>query len=204
MLKNKQSAEQIPELGKLLRAKRKELGLTMQAVADAAGLSTGFISQVERGLTVPSLASLAGISDILETPMSSFLSQPEAGDMSRKATRISYSVPGADVSYERVSSTFAGSKLHSVIVHEPPGHRSEPISHKGEEIFFILSGEITVEIEGESTVLTVGDTIHFDSSRIHSTWNHGLETASILWCGTMDVFRDAPAPIHKIPSLGGG
>lgn len=204
MLKNKSAAEQIPELGTLLRARRKELGLTMQAVADAAGLSTGFISQIERGLTAPSLASLAGISEILETPMSTFLSQPEAEDTSRQASRVSYSVPGADVSYERVSTTFPGSQLHSVIVHEPPGHRSEPISHKGEEIFFILAGEITVEIEGKRTVMTVGDTIHFDSTRVHSTWNHGTETASFLWCGTMDVFGEAPAPIHKISSLGGG
>lgn len=203
MLKNGTSTEQIPELGSLLRARRKELGLTMQVVADAAGLSVGFISQVERGLTAPSLSSLAGISEILETPMSKFLSQPDAGDMSRQASRVSYSVPGAEVSYERVSTTFSGSQLHSVIVHEPPGHRSEPISHKGEEIFYILAGKITVEIEGERTIMAVGDTIHFDSKRVHSTWNHGTETASILWCGTMDVFGEAPAPIHKISSLGG-
>lgn len=203
MVKNKTSSQQVPELGSLLRARRKELGLTMQAIADAAGLSTGFISQIERGLTVPSLASLAGISKILETPMSAFLSQPDAGDMSRQASRVSYSVPGADVSYERISTVFPGSQLHSVIAHEPPGHRSEPISHKGEEMFFILAGEITVEIEGERTVMSAGDTIHFDSSRVHSTWNHGTETASILWCGTMDVFGEAPAPIHKISSLGG-
>ena len=203
MLKNKPINEAILELGNLLRARRKELGLTMQVVADAAGLSAGFISQIERGLTAPSLASLAGISEILKTPMSTFLSQPDADDMSRQASRVSYSVPGADVSYERVSTTFPGSQLHSVIVHEPPGHRSAPISHKGEEMFFILAGNITVEIEGEHTIMAVGDTIHFDSTRVHSTWNHGTETASILWCGTMDVFGEAPAPIHKISSLGG-
>mgnify|MGYP000235820116 CR=1 FL=1 len=62
---------------------------------------------------------------------------------------------------------------------------------------------ITVEIEGERKIMAVGDTIHFDSTRIHSTWNHGTETASILWCGTMDAFGEAPAPIHKISSLGG-
>ena len=204
MLKNtKTDNETALDVGQALRARRKELGLTMQAVADAAGLSVGFISQVERGLTAPSLASLAGISEILQTPMSSFLTQPSADDMSRQSGRVEYSVPGAEVTYERVSTTFPGSMLHSVIVHEPPGHRSEPISHKGEEMFFILAGEITVEIEGERAVLRKGDTIHFDSNKVHSTWNHGAETASILWCGTMDVFGEAPAPIHKISSLKG-
>ncbi len=176
----------------------------MQAVANAAGLSVGFISQIERGLSAPSLASLAGITEILEMPRGSFLVQPDAGDMTRSKGREVYSVPGAAASYERVSSTFTGSQLHSVVLHEPPGHRSEPISHKGEEMFFILEGEITVEIEGDKEVLRKGDTIHFDSTRVHSTWNHGIVTASILWCGTMDVFGDAPSPIHKISSLGGG
>lgn len=180
-----------------MRARRKDLGLTMQTVATAAGLSVGFISQVERGLTAPSLTSLAGIAKVLQTPMSTFLAQPGADDMSRQDKRISYSVPGAPVSYERISTTFPGSTLHSVIFHEPPGHRSEPISHRGEEMFFLLAGEITVEIEGECRILRQGDTIHFDSTRVHSTWNHGTEMASILWCGTMDVFGDAPAPIHK-------
>ena len=196
-------SDQALELGLSIRARRKELGLTMLAVADAAGLSVGFISQVERGLSAPSLASLAGITEILQMPRGSFLSQPDAVDMTRSSRRELYSVPGAAASYERVSSTFSGSKLHSVIVHEPPGHRSEPISHKGEEMFFILEGEITVEIEGDKEILRQGDTIHFDSTRIHSTWNHGLSTASLLWCGTMDVFGDAPSPIHKISSLSG-
>ena len=60
-----------------------------------------------------------------------------------------------------------------------------------------LSVTITVEIEGEVEVLRKGDSIHFESRRVHSTWNHGSSIASILWCGTMDVFGDAPAPIHK-------
>lgn len=201
--KTSHHSDRAVELGLSIRSRRKELKLTMQAVADAAGLSVGFISQVERGLSAPSLASLAGIAEILEMPLGSFLSQPDAGDMTRSSGREVYSIPGAEASYERVSSTFAGSQLHSVIVHEPPGHRSEPISHKGEELFFILKGEITVEIEGECEILRQGDTIHFDSTRVHSTWNHGTAKASILWCGTMDVFGDAPSPIHKISSLGG-
>ncbi len=203
MLKKLPQLDRAVELGQSIRLRRKEMKLTMQAVADAAGLSVGFISQVERGLSAPSLASLAGISEILEMPLGSFLSQPVPGDMTRGRGREVYSVPGAAASYERVSSTFDGSQLHSVIVHEPPGHRSEPISHKGEEMFFILNGEITVEIEGEREILRQDDTIHFDSTRIHSTWNHGITKASILWCGTMDVFGDAPSPIHKISSLSG-
>jgi len=64
-------------------------------------------------------------------------------------------------------------------------------------MFYVIDGEITVEIEGDAEILRKGDSIHFNSKRVHSTWNHATKTASILWCGTMDVFGDAPAPIHK-------
>ena len=192
------SEPSLPDLGSLLRARRKELKLTMQSVADDAGLSVGFISQVERGLAAPSLGSLASIADVLQTEISSFLRQPSLGSQTtREVSRLAYSVADASVSYERLSTSFADSKLHSVIVHEPPGHRMEPITHRGEEMFYVIDGEITVEIEGDVEVLRKGDSIHFDSHRIHSTWNHTEQSASILWCGTMDVFGDAPAPIHK-------
>lgn len=200
MLKNRhQESERIPtDLGGLLRARRKGLGLTMQSVADQAGLSVGFISQVERGLTAPSLASLVSLAEVLKTDITSFLQQPPTtGQTTHKVSRLAYSVSGADVSYERLSTSFNGSQLHSVIVHEPPGRRAEPISHRGEEMFYLIDGEITVEIEGDAEILCKGDSIHFDSRRVHSTWNHTTKTASILWCGTMDVFGDAPAPIHK-------
>lgn len=186
------------DLGASLRARRKELKLSMQSVADTAGLSVGFISQVERGLTSPSLGSLASLAAVLETEINSFLKQPSsASETTHEASRLAYSVADADVSYERLSTSFTGSRLHSVIVHETPGHRMEPISHHGEEMFYILAGEITVEIEDVAKILHKGDSIHFESRRVHSTWNHGSSTASILWCGTMDVFGDAPAPIHK-------
>lgn len=187
-------------LGDALRARRKELKLSMQSVADQAGLSVGFISQVERGLTAPSLGSLASIAGVLSIPLKDVLDQPDsAGEMTRSDQRPVYSVPGAPKTYERLSTVFDHSRIHSVIVHEPPGHEDEPISHEGEEMFYILAGSITVEIEGEVTVLKTGDSLHFDSRRVHATWNHTDEPASILWCGTLDVFGDAPAPLHKSP-----
>ncbi len=190
--------ERTSDLGQAFRRRRTELGMTMQSVADAAGLSVGFISQVERGLAVPSLSSLVAIAEALDRPVSEFLDRPaSSGATTRNKSRESFSVPGALMSYERLSTTFRGSQLHAVIAHEPPGHRVEPICHRGEELFFMLEGEITIEIEGKREVLRKGDTIHFDSRRVHSTWNHSDRPAVLLWCGTMNVFEDAPAPFHK-------
>lgn len=187
------------ELANKLRLARKEVPLTMQHVADQAGLSVGFISQVERGITVPSLGSLVSIAKVLGKPVSFFLENESIGsELTRRGDRQSFEVAEGSVSYERLSTSFQNSKLHSVIIHEPPGHRMEPISHDGEELIFILQGEMSVEIEGEITLLRQGDSMHFDSTRIHAIWNHGVETTSVLWCGTLEIFGDGdPNPIHK-------
>jgi transcriptional regulator with XRE-family HTH domain len=201
MLKNSNASSESHDLGlgEKLRQSRKEATLTMQYVADNAGLSVGFISQVERGITVPSLSSLRAIAGVLGKPISFFLEQPSASDdATRAGDRMNYKVAQGALSYERLSAQFPGSTIRSVIVHEPPGHRNEPISHVGEELFFMLEGELTVEVEGERTVLKRGDSLHFDSRKTHSTWNHTTETAAMLWCGTMDVFgEDTIDPVHK-------
>jgi transcriptional regulator with XRE-family HTH domain len=181
-------------LGSRLRERRQELGLTLKEVADRAGLSVGFISQIERGITTPSLSSLASVSRVLGMEMSRFLSQPR-GDlpMTRHAERPHYAIGSGSFTYERLSASFAGNVLRTVIIHEPPGYRSEPITHEGEEIFYILDGAITVEVDGTETILEAGDSIHFPSTRTHSTWNHTAFPATILHTCTMDVFGEGPA-----------
>ncbi len=178
-------------LGERLRARRKDIGLTMQQVADQAGLSVGFISQIERGITSPSLSSLVSVSRVLGLHVSEFLVQPPARvPQTRRNERPVYAISESALAYERISSSFPGSVLRSVIMHEPPGHRSEPIAHDGEEMMFVLEGAVTVEVDGERSVLQAGDSIHFPSTKVHSTWNHSDRPATILWAGTMDVFGE--------------
>lgn len=186
-------SEQDP-LGARLREQRKRLGLTLKEVADGAGLSVGFISQIERGITTPSLTSLVAVSRVLQVQVSEFLAQPKVTvPLTRQSERPHYAVGGNSLTYERLSSSFPGNVLRSLIIHEPPGHRSEPIAHEGEEIFFILDGSLTVEVDGEKTTLEAGDSIHFPSTRTHSTWNHTSRPATILHTCTMDVFGEEEA-----------
>ncbi len=134
------------------------------------------------------------MSRVLGLHVSEFLAQPK-GDapQTRHDERAVYAISRNSVTYERISSSFPGCILRSVIIHEPPGHRGEPISHDGEEMLFVLEGAITVELDGERAILEVGDSIHFPSTITHSTWNHGDTPATILWAGTMDVFGEDEA-----------
>jgi len=187
-----QQAEAVTEpLGHRLRDRRQQLKLTLKEVADGAGLSVGFISQIERGITVPSLVSLISVCRVLKAEVGDFLAQPR-GDkpVTRHQQRPIYALGGNAVSYERLSAAFPGNVLRSVLIHEPPGFRSEPTSHEGEEIYFIIEGSLTVEIDGEPNILETGDSIHFPSMRVHATWNHTTLSTTILHTCTMDVFGD--------------
>ena len=56
--------------------------------------------------------------------------------------------------------------------------------------FFIVGGALTLELDGETMVLESGDTAHFPSTRVHTTWNHTSGVTTILHTCTMDVFGD--------------
>lgn len=185
--------------------RRRELKMTLQEVADTAGFSVGFISQIERGITVPSLTSLVAVCRALKTEMGSFFQTPRVdAPVTRHEGRPVYAVggtPGNTVSYERLSASFPGNVLRSTLIHEPPGFRSEPMSHEGEEIYFVVAGSVTLEIDGECTILEAGDSAHFPSTLTHVTWNHTNEPATIFHTCTMDVFGDGELSAQTEQSL---
>ncbi|PYE82436.1 helix-turn-helix domain-containing protein [Pseudoroseicyclus aestuarii] len=196
-----------PAFGARLRERRRELNLTLREVAVGSGLSIGFISQAERDITVPSLTSLHNICRVLKIPVQEVLPEVSvAPQASRNAQRplLTLRPDRNGRGYERISTTFPGSTLSSVLMHEPPGNRTEPQRHDGEEMFYMLDGSITVELEGEQIVLSPGDSLHFSSRRRHSTWNHTNRTALLLHVCTIDVFGDRIAEDSEGPGLHAG
>lgn len=185
-------------LGYRLRQRRADLGLTLKQVADDAGLSVGFISQVERGIAMPSLSSLVSICKVLRTDVGTYLQQPRSvGRLSRQGQREVYSLLGTPsqsnsdpITYERVSSSFPGRRVHSVLMNIPVGYRSETIAHDGEEMLFLLSGEVTSIVDGDHVILQAGDAEHFPSTLPHSVWNHTQSVAVALWVGTQELFGE--------------
>ena len=188
---SKPSGDSINSLGYLIRASRKDANLSMQTVAEKAGLSVGFISQVERNITVPSLASIKAIAAVLNKRVSFFLEEPINTDVTTRANkRNNFQVAEGGIDYEILSTNFPGSKIQSMIMCHPPGYQGEPMCHEGEELIFILEGELTLELAGQSYFLKRGDSIHFDSWDIHRIMNHTTDETISLWCGTISIFGD--------------
>lgn len=177
------------QIGSAIRMRRRHLHLTLKEVSERAGLSAGFLSQVERNITAPSLSSLASIANVLEVGLNYFLSTPEEVEpVTREKTRKYFSVNGSPVQYARLNREFPGSQLNSVFCRIPPGYFFERVSHVGEEFIYILSGEIFLRVGDETYDLHSGDAIHFDATIPHQWGNRGTEECLCLVVGTMPLF----------------
>ena len=179
-----------PRIGALIRARRRQLHMTLQALGEAAGLSVGFLSQVERDQATPSLGALAGIARGLGVEIDYFIATPSLGNgVTRAASRPTFSVPGSSMVYERLHAEFPGRGLSSFIMIVPPGHHSEMVHHEGDELLYVLEGEITQTVDGKTIRLSAGDSLHFRGSSDHNWANESGKPARILWTGTMSILR---------------
>jgi transcriptional regulator with XRE-family HTH domain len=179
-----------PRVGPVIRNLRRRQDRTLQDLADATGLSVGFLSQIEREIATPSLSALAKIARALGVEIEHFIASPSADSIHTKAElRETYWVDRKFMTYERLSADFPGSVLSAFIVTMPPRFVSEPDSHDGEEFIYQLEGSTVVEVDGEKYVLNTGDTLHFRSSRSHLLSNPSDQKSKISWVGTSQVLR---------------
>ncbi|MDP5008363.1 MAG: XRE family transcriptional regulator, partial [Glaciimonas sp.] len=159
----------MPELGKSIRARRHAIKKTLVQIAAETGLTAGFLSQVERNQTSPSISSLVVIAKALDVAISALIVQPEQVQPDTyQGQRQPYSVANGQVKYERLSTQFPGSQVHSVKFTMPVGYKSEIVAHDGDEMIFVLRGKVEYTVGLERYVLNVGDSLHFDANIPHS------------------------------------
>jgi transcriptional regulator with XRE-family HTH domain len=178
-----------PETGELrvgtrLRARRRELGLTISEVAERAGLTAGFISQLERDLTSASLSSLYRICAVLEIRVGNLVDDVPAGRLIRREEQARRSLAMGDAEHLLLSSRDER-RFHVTESHIPPGGSA------GEELYtlpadvelvYVLRGSLELRVGGETHLLEEGDTLSY-SPRDPHTWRNPSETddAVVLW-----------------------
>lgn len=171
-------------LGRSIRVRRTELGLTTAKLAAAAGVSRSLISQVERGLTSPSITTLRRIAAALGVPVVALFAGEAAGSGSfdRHGVRLitrSYERRGlyrsgsasGDVIYELLTPDL-DRQIEFMRVEVAPRASTHGMSvHVGEENQFCLEGSYVFIIDGEEFAVNEGDSISFDASKPHRVEN---------------------------------
>jgi transcriptional regulator with XRE-family HTH domain len=179
------------KLGQLIRKCRQQRKLTLKELCDKAGVSIGYLSQVERGNATPSLGTLAQISHALDLGLDDFVARPKPVDaVSYARQRPTFSISNSGVTYETLSSEFPGHELSSYIINCPPGFVSETFQHEGEEFIYILSGSIEKTLDGEAFILREGDSLHYNGMTPHAWKTLGQAPARMMWTGTLVVLQD--------------
>lgn len=175
-------------VGKQVRELRKVRGLTLKELSLKSGLSTGLLSQMERGISAPSIRSLQALGRALEVPASWFFhdrhAQPahERDVIVRRGTGRQLSFDEDGFRKELVTPDLSGA-LEALIVTIDPGGSSgvEPYSHSGEEIGYVLEGEIELWVADNHYRLEAGDCFRFASTNMHRFANPGQKEARVLW-----------------------
>lgn len=165
----------------------------MRQVAREAGLSEGFVSQVERGLSTPSLISLCNLASSLEASVEAFLPQvPQRTHsvVSHASERHNYTLEAEERVYQLLQRGFPGALLNSCITHMPPGYVSDVTRHEGEDFLYLIEGEMLYEVGDRKYLLTAGDTLHFLASLPHRARNVGPGEARELWVGTTRIIPE--------------
>ena len=180
------------KIGKLIRERRKQLRLTLVELCGKTGLSAGYLSVLERDNAQPTLGSLAQIAKALDVELEYFISTPKPKEALTKAgERPRFSIHESGLVYESLGTDFPGAQLSSYVIHVPPGYKSETVRHEGEEIIFIIKGEICQILDNQSFTLSKGDSLHFRGSSPHSWRNSTDVTAILLWTGTLAVLQNS-------------
>lgn len=183
-------------LGGKMREVRKAAGLSLQEVAERAELSVGLISQIERGLTSPSIRSLRLLAAALATPVDHFFSRPEEPDEAertyvvRPRTRRVLDLSHRGMTMEIISPPEQGAAMQTFITNLQPGGGSgiELDVHDGEEAGLVLCGQFELWLGDKRFLLSEGDSFRFNSRTPHRYRNPGETLTRVHWTATPPIY----------------
>ena len=164
-------------------------------------MSASLISQVERGIASPSITTLRLIASALGVPIAALFVPTAASSadgrtdrfgrqvLVRRAERKGLRLPHSHVAYELLTPDL-NRAIEFIWIEYEAGAKTyrEPMSHPGEENAVCLEGSVVVTIDGEEFVLNVGDSISFDSGRLHQVENRSAKRAVLVSAITPPAF----------------
>lgn len=179
-------------LGKKIKQLRDSKGLTLRQLSEISGCSLGFLSQLERDLISPTVASLKKISTALGVNVIHFFdsSIDDERIVVRKNERNRMVNPKSKVTYELLRPQFSETELEALFMYLEPGAFSgkEPHTHIGEEFVIVLKGELEITVNNEVYLLKEGDSAIYKSNHPHSWKNPSSEQTEVLWVNNPPTF----------------
>jgi len=177
-------------IGKKIKRLRIQNDLTQEELADRAELSKGFISQIERNLTSPSIATLVDILECLGTNLKDFFDDTFEEKIVFSKDDV-FVKTNEDLGHEVVWLVPNAQKnnMEPIILVLNEGGSSEiDDPHEGEEFGYVLIGSIYVYLGSRRFRVKKGESFYFKPSMTHYMENAGKSRAKVLWVATPPTF----------------
>jgi len=182
-------------IGTKVKELRTNAKLTLRELSEKTGLSTGFLSQLERGLTSVATDSLQKVAKALNVETSYFFANPT---MKNSVIIKNYDKQVMKIDNERyISYLFSANAMDKTmmprIIDILPCVSAESLAqyqHDGEEFIYVIEGTLTMFINGQSYELYPGDGAHYNSQTIHNYANYTTKMVRILEVSTPNYFSE--------------
>ena len=176
------------EIGKKIKQLRIQKGLTLEELASRSELTKGFLSQLERDLTSPSIATLNDIVEALGSSLAEFFKEEKEEKLvfgkkdffvdERESYTVNWIVPNTQKN-----------EMEPILLELPQGGESFVMNpHSGEEFGYVLEGTVVL-LTGETRhIVHKGETFYPSGKTRHSLKNEKKTTAKVLWISTPPLF----------------
>ncbi|OBG39839.1 helix-turn-helix domain-containing protein [Mycolicibacter heraklionensis] len=173
----------------LLRAVRKQRGLTLEGLAERTGLTKSYLSKIERSRSTPSIAVAIKVAQALDVDVAQLFS--ERGDEDKIAVDRAADRNADRQRYRAMAANMLGKTMSPFVV-RPTGHagrrengedgEAHPLhpAHEGQEFVFVHAGTVELEYGDATLTLNAGDSAYFDASISHRLRSVGSGPAEVV------------------------
>jgi transcriptional regulator with XRE-family HTH domain len=165
----------------LLRAVRRQRGLTLEQLADQTGLTKSYLSKIERGRSTPSIAVALKVARALDVDVGRLFSDEATGakiTIDRAPDRVAAAAGGR---YHALATALLGKSMSPFVVRPTQIVSDDPHpEHAGNEFVFVHAGTVELGYGDQTVTLDTGDSAYFDASVTHKLRSVGPEPAEVV------------------------
>jgi transcriptional regulator with XRE-family HTH domain len=176
------------EIGKSIKKLRLQKGLTLEELASRSELSKGFLFQLERDLTSPSIATLEDILEALGSNLADFFSDAKDEQITFGKNDF-FTSEKEDYSITWIVPNTQKNEMEPILRELDAGGESfELAPHTGEEFGIVLDGSVVLICDGKRYPLRRGETFYLHGKTFHKLKNERKTAARVLWVSTPPLF----------------
>ncbi len=176
------------DIGHKIKQLRIQKGLTLEELASRCELTKGFLSQMERNLTSPSISTLSDILEALGCSLSEFFKEAKEEKVvfqkkdffvdERDSYTVNWIVPNTQKN-----------EMEPILIELFQGGSSFEVNpHNGEEFGFVIEGCVTLVLGEKEYIVRKGETFYIDGKNFHFLRNDKKTVGKVLWVSTPPLF----------------